>query len=63
MFNMRRLARFIEFNFSDQYEICLNSRIRELEGSVAQTIIEEEEEETKGSQRWFGRTRGSAIPL
>jgi hypothetical protein len=26
-------------------------------------IVEEEEEETEGSQRWFGRNRGSAIPL
>ena len=29
----RRLARFIEFNFSDQHAICLNSRKREFEGS------------------------------
>ena len=33
------LARFNEFSFSDKHAICLNSRIRELEGSVAQTII------------------------
>jgi hypothetical protein len=26
------------------------------------TIIEEEEEGAEGSQRWFGRTKGSAIP-
>ena len=31
--------RFVEFNFSDQHAICLNSRIREFEGSVAQTIV------------------------
>jgi hypothetical protein len=41
----------------------LKSIIRELEGCVAQTIVEEEEEETEGSQRWFGRPRGSAILL
>ena len=35
----RRLARFIEFNFSDQHAICLNSRKREFEGSVAQTFV------------------------
>jgi hypothetical protein len=39
MFNMWRLARFIEFNFNDQYEIFLNSRIKEFKGSVAQTIV------------------------
>ena len=33
------LARFIEFNFNDQHAICLNSRNREFEGSVAQTIV------------------------
>ena len=33
------LARFIEFSYSDKHAICLNSRIRELEGSVAQTIV------------------------
>ena len=33
------LARFNEFSFSDKHAICLNSRIRELEGSVAQTIV------------------------
>ena len=33
------LARFIEFSYSDKDAICLNSRIRELEGSVAQTIV------------------------
>ena len=33
------LARFIEFNFSDQRAICLNSRKREFEGSVAQTFV------------------------
>ena len=33
------LARFIEFNFSDQHAICLNSRKREFEGSVAQTFV------------------------
>jgi hypothetical protein len=63
MFNMRRLARFIEFNFSDQHAICLNSRIRKLEVCVAPTIVEEEERKTEGSLRWFSRTRGSAIPL
>jgi hypothetical protein len=52
MFLLRRLARFIEFIFSDQFEICLNSRIRELEGCVAQTIVQEEEEEAEGSQRF-----------
>ena len=31
--------RFIEFNFSDHHAICLNSRNREFEGSVAQTIV------------------------
>ena len=33
------LARFIEFNFSDQHAICLNSRKREFEGSVAQSFV------------------------
>ena len=33
------LASFIEFNFSDQHAICLNSRKREFEGSVAQTFV------------------------
>ena len=33
------LARFNEFSLSDKHAICLNSRIRELEGSVAQTIV------------------------
>ena len=33
------LARFIEFSYSDKHAICLNSRIRELESSVAQTIV------------------------
>ena len=33
------LARFIEFNFSDQHAIYLTSRKREFEGSVAQTFI------------------------
>ena len=28
----------------------------------AHTIIDEEEEGAEGSQRWFGRTKGSAIP-
>ena len=28
----------------------------------AQTITEEEEVEAEGSQRWFGRTKGLAIP-
>ena len=28
----------------------------------AHTIVEEEEEGAEGSQRWFGRTKGSAIP-
>ena len=28
----------------------------------AQTIVEEEEVEAEGSQRWFGRTKGLAIP-
>ena len=28
----------------------------------AHTILEEEEEGAEGSQRWFGRTKGSAIP-
>ena len=28
----------------------------------AHAIVEEEEEGAEGSQRWFGRTRGSAIP-
>ena len=36
---IRQLARFIEFNFSDQHAICLNSRVREFEGSVIQTIV------------------------
>ena len=35
----RWLARFIEFNFSDQHAICLNSRNREFEVSVAQTFV------------------------
>jgi len=35
----RGMARFIEFKFSDQQEICLNSRMREFEGSVAQTFV------------------------
>ena len=33
------LARFIEFNFSDQHAICLNSKKREFEGSVTQTFV------------------------
>ena len=33
------LAWFNEFSFSDKHAICLNSRIRELESSVAQTIV------------------------
>ena len=33
------MARFNEFSLSDKHAICLNSRIRELEGSVAQTIV------------------------
>ena len=33
------MARFIEFKFSDQCAICLNSRMREFEGSVAQTFV------------------------
>ena len=33
------LARFIEFNFSDQQRKSLNSRKREFEGSVAQTFV------------------------
>ena len=33
------LARFIEFNFSDQHAIYLTSRKREFEGSVTQTFI------------------------
>ena len=33
------LARFIEFNFSDQHAICLNSRMKEFEGSVAQIFV------------------------
>ena len=37
--HMANWHRFIEFNFSDQHAICLNSRNREFEGSVAQTII------------------------
>ena len=35
----RWLARFIEFKFSHQRAICLNSRMREFEGSVAQTFV------------------------
>ena len=35
----RGMARFIEFKFSDQHAICLNSRVREFEGSVAHTFI------------------------
>ena len=37
--HMSNWHRFIEFNFSDQHAICLNSRNREFEGSVAQTIV------------------------
>ena len=43
------LARFIEFNFSDQHAICLNSRKREFEGSVTQTFV------CRGRRgMWFG---------
>ena len=35
----RGMARFIEFKFGDQQKICLNSRMREFEGSVAQTFV------------------------
>ena len=45
----RRLARFIEFNFSDQYAICLNSRKMEFKGSVAQTFVCRGRRE----ERWF----------
>jgi len=37
--HMANWHRFIEFNFSDQHAICLNSRKREFEGSVAQTFV------------------------
>ena len=37
--HMANWHRFIEFNFSDQHAICLNSRVREFEGSVVQTIV------------------------
>ena len=36
---MKDEAGFIEFNFNDQHVICLNSRIKEFEGSVSQTIV------------------------
>ena len=55
------LARFIEFNFSDQHAICLNSRKREFEGSVAQTFICRGRRGERWFQRWFGWTRGSTI--
>ena len=49
--------RFIEFNFSDQHAICLNSRNREFEGSVAQTRAGNETSRARlGSAR-----RGSVI--
>ena len=35
----RGMAMIIEFKFGDQQEICLNSRMREFEGSVAQTFV------------------------
>ena len=37
--HMANWQRFIEFNFSDQHAICLNSRVGEFEGSVAQTFV------------------------
>ena len=37
--HMANWHRLIEFNFSDQHAICLNSRVREFEGSVVQTIV------------------------
>ena len=57
------MARFIEFKFSDQHAICLDSRVRELRVVLYKPSFEEEEEGAEGNQRWFGRTRGSAILL
>ena len=49
------LARFVEFNFSDQHAICLKSRKREFEGSVAQTMVVEEEEEGGSEVVWLNQ--------
>ena len=57
------MARFIEFKFSDQHAICLDSRVRELRVVLYKPSFEEEEEGAEGNERWFGQTRGSAILL
>ena len=46
---------FIEFDFSDQNHFYSNSTIERDEGSVAQTIVEEEG--VVVNQRWFGWTK------
>jgi hypothetical protein len=49
MFNMRRLPRFIEFNFSNQHKIHLNSRtLRSLRVLLHKPSLKEEEEGTEG---------------
>ena len=51
----------IEFDFSDQNYFYSNSSIERDEGSVTQTIVEEEG--VVVSQRWFGWAKGSTDPF
>ena len=61
------LARFNEFSLSDQQRNPLKLKnlasFRELvRDELHIPSLKEEEEGTEGSQRWFGRTKSSAIP-
>ena len=61
------LARINEFSLSDQQRNLLKLKnLASLREFVRDELhipsLKEEEEGTEGSQRWFGRTKSSAIP-
>jgi hypothetical protein len=58
MFIKRRLARLIEFlSLVSIINLVKTQEIRELEGCIAQTIVEDEEEETEGVRGGWSNRR------